>query len=135
MTIDNTDEYLIHSAHNYFLYSVSKGEISYTVRRTKDGRGFCFRDVTATQNNKIVLTCLVSFKSIKDQLSADLPHCIHSMPSVPSPEDSVSIAKLSNVFVKGVNKENIPLAIRFSEFNEWDIKEKKDVQPVPVEPK
>ena len=136
MTINNADEYLIHSVHNYFVYGVTTGDISYTVRRTKDGRGFCFRDVTATQNNKTVLNCLVSFKSIKDQLTTQIPHCIHSMPSVPPPEDSVPIEKMSNASTAGVTEDTIPVQARFSVYDKWELKDNQDsVQPSPVEPR
>ena len=136
MTIDNAHEYLIHSVHNHFVYGVTSGEISFTVRRTKDGRGFCFRDVTAIQNNKTTLNCLVSFKSIKDQPTTHAPHCIHSMPSVSSPEDSVPIENISNTFAEGITEDIVPMEIRFGVYDKWELKDTQgSVQPRPVEPR
>lgn len=57
-----TKNYPLHSLHSYFLAAAdNSSEISYIVRRLRDGKSFETRSVTAKQENKIIFQCAMSF--------------------------------------------------------------------------
>jgi len=57
-----TKNYPLHSFHSYFLESAdNSSEITYTIKRLRDGRSFETRSVTARQENRIIFECEMSF--------------------------------------------------------------------------
>lgn len=57
-----TKNYPLHSLHSYFLTAAdNSSEISYTVKRLRDGKSFETRSVTARQENKIIFEGEMSF--------------------------------------------------------------------------
>ena len=57
-----TKNYPLHSLHSYFLAAAdNSSEISYTIKRLRDGKSFETRSATARQENKIIFECAMSF--------------------------------------------------------------------------
>ncbi len=57
-----TKNYPLHSLHSYFLAAAdNSSEISYTIRRLRDGKSFETRNVTARQGNTIIFEGDMSF--------------------------------------------------------------------------
>ena len=131
------DKYLINSVHCYYIQMGKKGSVSYHVSRLKDGQRYCFRSVTGVQNNKPVVACLVSFKSVNDRGSVYLPHSSHSMPIVPGPNDAVPVKMISNRYTEFPGVKNIPLEINYCNPVIWELKGSKDkgYHPTPMEPR
>jgi acyl-CoA thioesterase 8 len=73
-----TKNYPLHSLHSYFLTAADNSSaISYTVSRLRDGKSFETRSVTASQDDRIILECSMSFHrkekgNMEHQLS--MPH-------------------------------------------------------------
>ena len=78
-------KFLIQSAHCYFIGPVKlDDDVIYHVTRLKDGRTISTRGVTATQDQKNVFSCLVSF-SVEEKEELGLIHTDCPMPEVDSP--------------------------------------------------
>ena len=74
-----TKNYPLHSLHSYFLAAAdNSSEISYTVKRLRDGKSFETRSVTAQQENKIIFECAMSFHKKEEGNLVHQP----SMPTV-----------------------------------------------------
>ena len=77
-------KFLIQSAHCYFIGPVKlDDDVVYHVTRLKDGRTISTRGITATQGQKTVFSCLVSFSVEEEDLG--LTHTDCPMPEVDSP--------------------------------------------------
>ncbi len=83
------DDRLVHSLHAYFL---RRGDfnlpIIYNVDRSRDGRSFSTRRVTAIQNGAQIFNCSCSFQIPEDGLEHQI-----TMPDVPPPEALPPLAK------------------------------------------
>lgn len=92
-TLD-TDEWLPHSLHAYFLRPGSVADtVEYEVDVVRDGRSFSTRRVTASQRGKAILTLLCSFQ----QPEAGFEH-MAAMPQVAGPEGIPSQLELARMF-------------------------------------
>ena len=73
----------VHSIHAYFLRAGDvEHPIVYDVDRSRDGKSFSVRRVTAIQHGQVIFFCAASFQA--DEVAAE--HQL-SMPEVPRPED------------------------------------------------
>ncbi len=78
-----TPDRLVHSIHSYFLKAGDiTAPIEYMVDRSRDGRSFSVRRVTAVQHGQQIFGLAASFQIKEDGLTHQL-----SMPHVPAPED------------------------------------------------
>jgi acyl-CoA thioesterase-2 len=72
----------VHSLHAYFIRPGDpEVPIVYTVERTRDGRSFTTRRVTAVQHGRVIFTLSASFHRPESGLEHQLP-----MPGVPGPD-------------------------------------------------
>ncbi|PAV82247.1 hypothetical protein WR25_24503 [Diploscapter pachys] len=79
-----------HSTHSYFILNVDTTQpLEYRVRRIRDGRSFCTREVDAVQNGKAAFSMQISFHKPEPQ------SIIHQseMPKVPPPENCIGFRK------------------------------------------
>ncbi|XP_004492726.1 acyl-CoA hydrolase 2-like [Cicer arietinum] len=82
---------VVHSLHVYFLLAGDFDiPILYKVKRLREGKSFATRKVDAIQKGNLIFTLLASFQ--KDELGPD--HQEVSMPSVPDPDELVSMEEL-----------------------------------------
>ncbi|WJX82990.1 Acyl-CoA hydrolase 2 [Trifolium repens] len=82
---------VVHSLHVYFLLVGDFNiPILYKVKRLREGKSFATRKVDAIQKGNIIFTLLASFQ--KDELG--FQHQEVSMPSVPAPDQLVSLEEL-----------------------------------------
>jgi acyl-CoA thioesterase-2 len=80
-------ERAVHSLHAYFIRPGDPAvPIVYTVDRTRDGRSFSTRRVTAVQHGLAIFTLSASFHRPEAGLEHQVP-----MPSAPGPEDLASL--------------------------------------------
>ncbi len=76
------DGYVAHSLHAYFLRRGDfNAPIVYDVDRSRDGRSFATRRVTAIQHGEQIFNCAVSFQRTEPGREHQMP-----MPAVPEPE-------------------------------------------------
>ncbi|KAL6557195.1 Acyl-CoA hydrolase 2 [Orobanche minor] len=82
---------IVHSLHAYFLL-VGDFEIPiiYQVHRVRDGKSFATRRVEAIQKGNVVFTLIASFQKEEEGFL----HQVATMPSVPDPEELLSIEEL-----------------------------------------
>ncbi|KAK6141027.1 hypothetical protein DH2020_025228 [Rehmannia glutinosa] len=82
---------IVHSLHAYFLL-VGDFDIPiiYQVHRVRDGKSFATRRVEAIQKGNVVFTLIASFQKEEEGFS----HQVASMPSVPDPEELLSMEEL-----------------------------------------
>ncbi|XP_058737353.1 acyl-CoA hydrolase 2-like [Vicia villosa] len=82
---------IVHSLHAYFLLPGDFNiPIQYKVKRLHDGTNFSMRKVDAIQKGNVIFTLLASFQ--KEELG--FQHQEVSMPSVPTPDELVSLEEL-----------------------------------------
>ena len=82
-------ERVTHSLHSYFLRPGDpRVPIVYQVDRTRDGRSFATRRVTAIQHGKPIFVLSASFMRPEDGIDRS-----HPMPDVPPPEQLLSMAE------------------------------------------
>jgi acyl-CoA thioesterase-2 len=82
-TVELCDEQQLHSLHAYFLRPGRAGDaIRYEVARSKDGRSFAARSVTATQGDEVIFSLQASFTRPEDGIA----HQEARMPDAPDPE-------------------------------------------------
>lgn len=64
-TLTAPENFLLHELHTNFIRAGShKTSVLYKVERLNDGKGFSNRMVRVEQNNRLLLICSISFKSI-----------------------------------------------------------------------
>ncbi|XP_050915802.1 acyl-CoA hydrolase 2 [Lathyrus oleraceus] len=82
---------VVRSLHAYFLLPGDFNiPIQYKVKRFRDGKSFSMRKVDAIQKGNVIFTLLASFQ--KEELG--FQHQEVSMPSVPTPDELVSMEEL-----------------------------------------
>lgn len=97
MTVDERD---VHSIHAYFLReAASEKPVIYEVERSRDGRSFAARRVTAIQSGRPIFTLEASFHIAEDGLEY-LPQ----KPEVPAPDELARIAFDTLNFEKASSK-------------------------------
>ncbi|XP_058764211.1 acyl-CoA hydrolase 2-like [Vicia villosa] len=119
-----------HSLHSYFL---REGDfnipIQYKVKRLRDGRCFATRKVDAIQKEKVIFTLLASFQK---EESGFHHHQEVSMPSVPAPDELLSMEELRE---QRLTDPRLPRTYRnkvaTSEFIPWPI-EIRFCEPIPA---
>jgi len=80
--LQTVDEFPLHSLHAYFLRpGRAEADINFHVDRSKQGRNFAVRSVSAEQNGELIFQMLASF-----QRPAQGVHHQPPMPSVPPPD-------------------------------------------------
>ena len=83
-TVDLCDAQQLHSLHAYFLRPGRAGEaIRYDVARSKDGRNFAARSVTASQGDEVIFSLQASFTRPEPGIA----HQEARMPEAPDPDD------------------------------------------------
>lgn len=88
------DDRHLHSLHGYFVRGGTPGEpIDYYVERTRDGRTFCTRRVTAKQQGRILFEMLASFSKLQDgqSIKSEPPS---DFTSLPAPDTLVTYKEL-----------------------------------------
>lgn len=97
----NQQEWVPHSLHAYFLRPGNVVDsLEFEVQVIRDGRTFCTRQVTASQNGKAILTMLCSFH--KPELGFE--H-MAAMPEVKGPEGIPSQLELARMFQQYFSEE------------------------------
>lgn len=92
----NAPEWVPHSLHAYFLRPGNvEDPLEFEIQIIRDGRSFCTRQVTASQNGKSLLTMLCSFQVPE----AGFEH-MAAMPEVKGPEGIPSQLELARMFKK-----------------------------------
>ena len=106
--IRTTDtSFKVHSLHCYFLSAGdSQKSLIYIVKRIKDGRSFCTRQVNAIQNGKTIFTMLASFQT--DQISIKCQDNISDLFSLEGLIDFRSYDYFTDT--------------SFAQFDEWDVR-------------
>ncbi|HHW4679662.1 MAG TPA: acyl-CoA thioesterase [Xylella sp.] len=80
-TIENNR--MAYSLHAYFLHAGNiQQPIIYNVERTRDGKNFSLRRVTAIQHGQVIFFCTTSFQAGEQGVEHQT-----KMPTVPAPED------------------------------------------------
>jgi len=120
-----------HSMHAYFLRPGDpKTPIIYQVERTRDGKSFTTRRVTAIQHGKPIFDLSVSFQ-------IDEPGFEHAveMPDVPKPDDLPSEGELKSLFIdkmpdsmKHYWERERPIEIRLVDLSRYVSREKKEAK-------
>ncbi|MFY9178166.1 MAG: acyl-CoA thioesterase II [Venatoribacter sp.] len=91
-----SNEWFPHSLHAYFLRPGNVNDsLEFEVDIVRDGRSFCTRQVTASQNGKSILTMLCSFTLPENGFEHMAP-----MPEVKGPEGIPSQLELARMFKK-----------------------------------
>lgn len=73
-TVPNT--FHVHSLHSYFLLpGDSSVPILYHIARTRDGRSFATRTVTAIQHGRNIFTCQMSFQVPEENIMSHEVRC------------------------------------------------------------
>jgi acyl-CoA thioesterase-2 len=89
-------EWFPHSLHAYFLRPGNvEDSLEFEVAILRDGRSFCTRQVTVSQNGKAIFTMLASFTQAEDGFVHMAP-----MPQVKGPEGIPSQLELARMFKK-----------------------------------
>jgi len=90
----NDDNWCAHSLHAYFLRpGTVQDSVEFEVEIVRDGRTFCTRQVTASQNGKAILTMLCSFQQPEEGFEHMAP-----MPQVKGPDGIPSQLELARMF-------------------------------------
>ncbi|KAL8554289.1 hypothetical protein ACS0TY_002464 [Phlomoides rotata] len=110
---------IVHSLHAYFLLLGDfERPIIYQVHRVRDGKSFATRRVEAIQRGNVVFTLMASFQKGEDGFK----HEVATMPSVPDPEELLSMEDLRE---RRVVDPRLPRTYRnkvaSSEFLPWPI--------------
>ena len=96
-------EWAPHSLHAYFLRPGNVVDsIDFEVDCVRDGRSFAMRQITASQNGKVILIMMVSFQHPEKGFEHQ-----DKMPEVQGPEGLLSQLELTRMF-----KEKIPASVR-----------------------
>src|SRR5690554_568118 len=99
----NDDNWCAHSLHAYFLRpGTVQDSVEFEVEIVRDGRTFCTRQVTASQNGKAILTMLCSFQQPEEGFEHMAP-----MPQVKGPDSIYSELELIRKF-----KDFFPESVR-----------------------
>lgn len=85
-----TDDFFVHSLHNYFLNAGQQGNVDYHVVNVRDGNTYCNRFVKAMQNGKNIVNMQVSFKKNE----TDPFQHQQTMPKCKRPEELESATKV-----------------------------------------
>lgn len=124
-------QYRVHSLHSYFLLAGNANlPILYRVYKTRDGKSFITRSVSARQNGRMIFTMSVSFQLPEESV---LEHQ-YEMPKVPPPEevltDKENVKKwldIPNLPEKLVNflklRIDEPLPIEFKPLQRTELKD------------
>ena len=122
LTVTDSTAFVFSSVQCCYLSPATSKTLLYHVTREKDGRTLCYRSVRATQGDRIVCHCFVSFK-LRDDGKDIFSHCSHPKPTVPDPEQSVSYLELKDsVFFRAIlAQDNIfPLDMRVCNPAPWE---------------
>lgn len=110
LTIPSNNKCLINCVHSTYIRPAIRDTIIYEVYNKKDGHTFCYRNVLARQDKKIVFTCIVSFQ-LPDSEAAHLPY-YEEMLAASTPNDSnIGYNSSHRIHTKGV--KYFPLHFRF----------------------
>ena len=91
------DERAAHSLHGYFLRPGDPAvPIIYEVDRTRDGRSFSTRRVTAVQHGAAIFIMSASYHTREDGLS----HAVDAPPDVPRPDDLPDEKRLQEIMME-----------------------------------
>ncbi|CAM6089796.1 unnamed protein product [Calypogeia fissa] len=115
-------ELLVHSLHSYFVLAADANfSVVYEVEKIRDGKSFATRHVKATQHDKIVFLLYASFQREEKGFEHSAP-----MPSVPGPDEVVSMEQLFDEFTidprlpldrkkrfAGIKVEAVPIDVRY----------------------
>ena len=123
------EERIAHSVHAYFLRPGDpKTPIIYQVERTRDGRSFSTRRVTAIQNGRPIFDMSVSFQIEEPGFEHQMP-----MPDVPAPEKLPSESELKALFIdkmpeniRAYWEEDRPIELRPVDLSRYVSREKKE---------
>lgn len=119
-TVDNP-KFIIRSAHCYYLRPVKiNTDVVYHVTRLKDGRSVATREVTATQAEKNVFSCLTSF-SMEDTEEVGLYHTDQQMPQVDPPPSEPAVVD------EVMSKSHLELTLFPMRMSRATLKESKDL--------
>jgi len=118
----------VHSLHAYFLRPGDpKTPIIYNVERTRDGKSFSTRRVTAIQHGKPIFDMSASFQITEPGLE----HAIE-MPDVPTPDKLPTEVELNALFIdkmpasmKAYWERERPIELRPVDYNRFASREKK----------
>ena len=125
------EERTAHSLHAYFLRPGDpKTPIIYNVERTRDGKSFTTRRVTAIQHGKPIFDMSASF-----QISEPGFEHAHEMPDVPAPEKLPSEMELKGLFIdkmpdsmKSYWERERPIELRPVDLSRYVSREKKEAK-------
>ena len=115
------DDRVVHSLHGYFLRPGDPyAPIVYEVDRTRDGRSFTTRRVTAVQHGEAIFTMSASFQRPEDGVEHQAP-----MPSTTDPEELPSRDEARAVSDQPANTTTgrmliWPLDVRYVDYSPWD---------------
>jgi acyl-CoA thioesterase-2 len=117
----------VHSLHSYFIRGGDpRVPIVYEVDRTRDGRSFTTRRVTAVQHGKAIFTLSASFQ-------VDEPGLDHAepMPEVPDPESLPTYAESVKRYVDKIGMAQMPrpIDVRYVTEPPWVTREEGPHEP------
>ena len=108
----------VHSLHSYFIRPGDPSvPIVYTVERTRDGRSFSTRRVTAIQHGKAIFTLSASFQTVEGGMDHQ-----PEAPDAPDPEGLPDLEELYAGHDTGtaISRLRMPLAIRYVDAPGWE---------------
>jgi len=118
-----------HSLHAYFLRPGSTSQpVEYHVERSRDGRGFTNRRVTAVQNGKQILNMTASFHLPRKGWSHQ-----HPMPGVAGPEGLKERAELRAQAVDLINEDQRSDFVRARPIEIREVAPRDFIAPEPVD--